>query len=234
MNYTNKYNQPIGKPLNDFKPCQKPSSKMLDGNYCCLEKINANKHSEDLFNECNNDEKAWTYVHENQFQNLNSFKNYIKECEKSTDPYTYAIIDKKTNKTVGRIAYMRIKENIGSIEIGRVLFSKKMRKSCIGTEAVYLLLCEVFEKLKYRRCEWKCDSLNEASRNAAIRYGFTYEGTFRNAMVQKGRSRDTAWYSIIDSEWQILKSAFECWLSEDNFTDDEKQIKSLSTFMNKI
>ena len=148
--------------------------------------------------------------------------------ETSQDPYYFAIIDKTTGQAVGTFALMRIDPNHRVIEVGWVVFSPQMQRSKVGTEAHFLLVNYVFETLKYRRYEWKCDSLNQASNRAAKRLGFSFEGTFRQAQVYKGRNRDTNWYSMLDFEWQHKKQRFHRWLSDDNFQSDGQQKIALS------
>lgn len=150
-------------------------------------------------------------------------------CELS-DPIHFAVIDNQTQLPVGSLALMRIDPKNGVVEVGHVHFSPLMSRSPLSTEAQYLLMRYVFDELGYRRYEWKCNSLNEPSRRAALRLGFQYEGRFRQALVVKGHNRDTDWFSILDKEWQALECAFQNWLATDNFTADGKQIRSLESW----
>jgi RimJ/RimL family protein N-acetyltransferase len=140
------------------------------------------------------------------------------------------VIDLKTDKAVGMSSYLRIEPGVGVIEVGHIHFSPLMQRTPIATETMYLMMCRVFDELRYRRYEWKCDALNAPSCAAAKRLGFTFEGIFRQLTMYKDRNRDTAWYSIIDSEWPALKAAFEAWLNPENFDHQERQIASLYSF----
>jgi RimJ/RimL family protein N-acetyltransferase len=155
---------------------------------------------------------------------------WITKLTSSNDPIVYVIIQQKTNKIVGRFNLMRITPEHGCIEVGGVLFGPQLSRSIEGTEAFFLLASYVFDTLHYRRCEWKCNNSNLASHNAAKRYGFNFEGVFRQHQVFKGMNRDTAWYSILDSEWPALKKSFELWLDESNFDANGKQIHDLRYF----
>ncbi len=143
------------------------------------------------------------------------------------DPLFHAIVDSKSGSAVGVAAYMRIDAANGVIEVGHLNFSPRLQATTAATEAMYLMMRRAFDELGYRRYEWKCDSLNEASRRAASRLGFRFEGVFRQAVVYKGRNRDTAWYSVLDSEWPALKAGFERWLSPDNFDENGCQRRKL-------
>lgn len=147
------------------------------------------------------------------------------------DPLFYAILDKKTEKAVGLASYLRIQPKVGVLEVGHIHYSPLLQKTPLATEAMFLLMRRAFDELGYRRYEWKCDALNAGSRKAALRLGFTFEGIFRQASVYKGRSRDTAWYSVIDREWPALKEAHEAWLSPENFDAQGRQLARLSTFI---
>jgi len=146
----------------------------------------------------------------------------------SKDPLHYAVIDLATGKPVGTLALMRIDPANGVIEVGHVTYSPRLKRTRIATDAMCLLMSEVFDKLGYRRFEWKCDSLNEPSRSAALRYGFTFEGIFRQAIVYRERNRDTAWFSIIDSEWPALRECYKQWLDAGNFDAQGLQVKKLA------
>lgn len=161
------------------------------------------------------------------FENKIEFSAYLTSISQSQDPFHYAIIDKISDKALGTVALMRIDADHGTIEVGFVIYSDQLKKTRIATEAQYLLACYALDVLGYRRYEWKCDSLNEPSRNAALRLGFVFEGIFRNALVYKERNRDTAWFSIIDSEWPKTKARLKSWLSVSNFTVDGEQKKTV-------
>ncbi|MBF0785374.1 N-acetyltransferase [Muribacter muris] len=224
----NQFNQPIGKALPDFSNGELPSIALLQGQYCRLEKLSAAKHSDDLFEVYSSPQHYWTYLALEPFQQKEALMAYLSQIETSQDPYYFVIIDESTQQAIGTFALMRIDQRNRVIEVGWVIYSPKLQQTRIATEAQFLLAEYVFETLKYRRYEWKCDSLNEPSRKAALRLGFIYEGTFRQAQVYKGRNRDTAWFSMLDSEWEKNKARFQRWLANDNFDENGKQILSLS------
>ena len=227
----NEFQQPIGESLPDYKEGQFPKIQRLEGKYCILEHLSAEKHLSDLYyfyGKPYAELKDWTYLSSSPVANKEELLALLMKQEASTDPYYFVIIDKKGGKTIGTFALMRIDPKNRVIEVGTVIFSKALQRTRMATEAQYLLAKYVFETLRYRRYEWKCDALNAPSRYAAQRLGFIYEGTFRQAIVYKGRTRDTAWFSMIDKEWKGNRQAFEQWLSEDNFTIDGFQKHSLS------
>ena len=172
----------------------------------------------------------WTYLSIAPAKNKEELHALLTKQEASTDPYFLTIVDKQTRKAVGTLALMRIDSKNRVIEVGWVNYSPALQRTRMATEVQYLLAKYVFEVLQYRRYEWKCDSLNAPSRRAAERLGFVYEGTFRQAVVYKGRSRDTAWFAMIDKEWEANKRALEQWLSPENFDSQGKQRKSLKGF----
>ena len=155
---------------------------------------------------------------------------HAEAAARSSDPLHFAVIDLASGKAVGTLALMRIDPANGVIEVGHVIFSPALQQSALSTEAQFLLMAYAFDTLGYRRYEWKCDDLNLPSRRAAERLGFVYEGTFRQAVLYKGRSRDTAWYAIIDSQWPALKAAFGAWLAPSNFDEQGRQHQPLSAF----
>ncbi|MCX7122883.1 MAG: GNAT family N-acetyltransferase [Gammaproteobacteria bacterium] len=229
----NQFNQNIGNPVPNWKPCVRPSAKKITGQYCTLELLDLDAHGAALFEALQHDNPGdtWTYLPET-CSTFEEFRQSIEPRITSPDNLFYTIFDVKTQQPLGMVSYLRIQPEHGSIEIGYVHFSKRLQKRPAATEAIYLMIRTAFE-LHYRRCEWKCHSLNEASRKAALRFGFQFEGIFRQANVYKGHNRDTAWYSIIDSEWPTLQTQFERWLAPDNFDAEGKQIVSLSNILHK-
>jgi RimJ/RimL family protein N-acetyltransferase len=173
------------------------------------------------------DGRNWTYLFQEPFENLVSYRAWLEQVAKADDPLFHTIVDLETGKAVGVAAFMRIDRTMGVIEVGNINYSPLLQRKPAATEAMFLMMARVFDELGYRRYEWKCDSLNAPSRAAALRLGFQYEGLFRQAIVYKGRNRDTCWFSIIDSEWPRLKRAYERWLAPDNFNDEGKQRHSL-------
>jgi RimJ/RimL family protein N-acetyltransferase len=156
-----------------------------------------------------------------------AFAAYIKQRAAAADPYAYAIIE-MSGRAIGYFTLLRIEPQMRVIEVGHVIYSPALQRTPLGTEAQYLLARYAFETLGYRRYEWKCNALNAASWRAALRYGFTYEGTFRQHIIAKGRNRDNAWFSMLDSEWPSRKLNFECWLAPENFDSEGRQKLSLA------
>ncbi|MBO0470430.1 GNAT family N-acetyltransferase [Enterococcus sp. DIV0242_7C1] len=227
----NHYDQPIGNLVHGWVTREMPIKKILEGRYCYLERITPEKHFEDLY-EVYGPKSAtenWTYLPLDKFEDPADFSAYLETVSRSKDPLHYAIIDKMTQKALGTLALMRISPEQGTIEVGFVIYSDRLKKTRIATEAQYLAASYAIGELGYRRYEWKCDSLNEPSKKSALRLGFVFEGVFRQALIYKGRNRDTAWFSIIDSEWPEVKRRLESWLDPENFTQDGKQKKSLWT-----
>ncbi|WP_033727560.1 GNAT family N-acetyltransferase [Pseudomonas cremoricolorata] len=232
MNRTNDYAQPIGPQLPDWAPRPRPGSVTLQGRYCRLQPLDAEAHASDLYQAyaAASDGRDWTYLFVGPFDNLEQYRAYAHSAAQSSDPLHYAVIDQASGKAVGTLALMRIDPTHGVIEVGSVTFSPALKQSPLSTEAQYLLMAYAFDELGYRRYEWKCDDLNAPSRRAAERLGFIYEGTFRQAVVYKGRSRDTAWYSIIDSQWPAVRAALQAWLAPENFDEQGRQRQALSSF----
>ena len=170
----------------------------------------------------------WTYLSSDSFERLEDYRAWLTPMAQSQDPLFHTIVDRGTGMPAGIAAYLRIDPPMGVIEVGHIAFSPLLQRTPAATEAMYLLMRRAFDELGYRRYEWKCDSLNAPSRAAADRLGFRYEGIFRQALVYKGRNRDTAWYSIVDKEWPARKAAFEAWLDPSNFAADGRQIRPLA------
>ncbi|MCG1047527.1 GNAT family N-acetyltransferase [Mycetohabitans sp. B6] len=216
---TNRFGQPIGRPLADWSARAYPQRVTLHGRYCRLEPLQPDRHASALYGAYAKapDDRDWTYLAVGPFDDEISYRRHAESAAASTDPLHFAVINLASGLAVGTLALMRIDPTNGVIEVGSVAFSPELQRTPASTEAQYLLMKYVFDTLGYRRYEWKCDNLNAPSRKAAVRLGFRYEGTFRQAVVYKERSRDTAWFSIIDSEWSALAAAFDAWLSPQNF-----------------
>ncbi len=233
-NYFNDLGQPIGFPTPNWQACQTPPTTPIpiQGNYCHLEALDAAKHAEDLFHAYRQDTDGtiWTYLPYGPFEDLETYKRLLETWSQSKDPLFHAIVDKETNKAIGIASYLRIEPEVGVIEVGHINYSPELQKTPAATEAMYLMMKRVFDELGYRRYEWKCDLLNAGSKSAAERLGFSYEGIFRQATMYKNRNRDTAWFSILDSEWSAMKKAFESWLEPSNFHPNGQQIKRLADF----
>lgn len=225
----NEHGQPIGVPLTDWQAPLVPARETLRGRFCQLEPINAARHAADLYYAFTSepDSGMWTYLPYGPFPNLLSFQRWVEHLSAQTDPLMYAIIDFRELKAVGVAGYLRITPEHGSIEVGHLNYSPALRRTPAATEAMFLLMERAFS-MGYRRYEWKCDSLNANSCRAALRLGFKFEGTFRQATIYKGRNRDTSWFSILDSEWPAIRSVLDQWLSPANFDEAGKQRVALS------
>ena len=209
----------------------RPERKVLHGDYCTLEPLDPTRHASDLFAASHGQPeqvRIWDYLPAGPFSDFPSFNQWISDCAASTDPLFYAIRDRKTGRTTGMASYLNIHPGPGSIEIGHIMFGSPLQKTPAATEALYLLMDYAMTDLGYRRLEWKCNALNNPSRKAANRLGFRYEGTFYQHLIVKGHNRDTAWYSILDSEWPRLRPNFEQWLAADNFDEQGQQKVQLS------
>jgi RimJ/RimL family protein N-acetyltransferase len=226
---TNGYGQPIGDAMDGWTPRERPPRTPMEGRYCRVEPLDE-RHAADLFDAWNEapDDRDWTYKFPEQPADASDCLAYVQREAKSTDPLHFAIVDLATGSAVGSAALMRIDQTHGVIEVGGISYSPRLKRTRAGTEAMYLMMRRVFDELGYRRYEWKCDSLNAPSRAAALRYGFQFEGTFRQVIVYKGRNRDTTWYSILDREWPAIRAAFETWLCPDNFDAAGRQRRSLA------
>jgi len=212
-----------------FKKAKLPSKKKLIGKYCFLEPINIRKHSKDLYKNYSLDKKnvIWAYLPYGPFKSHGSFKKWLKSFCLNKDPFFYAIYSKKHNQYCGMASYLRITPEHGSIEVGHINYSPILQNTTEGTETMYLMMKNAFEVLGNRRYEWKCNNLNSASKYAAERLGFKFEGIFRQMFIFKGRNRDTAWYSIIDKEWPNYKKKYLFYLKKSNFTKTNRQRKRL-------
>lgn len=221
--------QPIGAPVAGWTPRAPPPRTAMLGRFCRVEPLSVLAHGHDLFAAFSLDAHApnWTYLSVGPFADFDAFRAWLEPLQASADPLVHVIVDAQSGKAVGMANYLRIDRGNGVIEIGSLIFSPLLQRTPAATEAMFLMLRRAFDELGYRRYEWKCDSLNAPSRAAALRLGFTFEGIFRQAVVYKGRSRDTAWYSIVDREWPRLRVAFEAWLSMENFGANGVQIQSL-------
>jgi RimJ/RimL family protein N-acetyltransferase len=198
------------------------------GRCCRLEPLDPARHAASLFASYGLDPegRGWTYFPYGPFPDEGGFRAWLDEVAVKDDPLFHAILDERGD-AVGVASFMRISPETGSIEVGHIHYSPRLKRTRAATEAMYLMMRRAFDELRYRRYEWKCDTLNAPSRSAAQRLGFTYEGTFRQHVVSKGRNRDTAWYSIIDTEWPSIKDALEAWLEPGNFDERREQRKRL-------
>lgn len=227
---TNPLGQPVGLPVPGWTARAHPPRTPLQGRHCRIEPVNVGAHADALYDAYAEapDGRDWTYLNAGPFADRAEYRAYVAKIAASEDPLHYAIIDQVTGRAVGTFALMRVDRANGVIEVGSIALSQRLKRTTAATEAMYLLMKRAFDELGYRRFEWKCDSLNAPSRAAALRFGFQYEGLFRQAIVYKGRSRDTAWYSIIDGEWPAIRAGFEKWLAAGNFDDSGRQRLSLA------
>ena len=200
------------------------------GRYCRLEPVRGQQHAADLFAAYLEapDDRDWTYLFHERPERREQFDSYLSSLETSEEALHFAIVDTRINMALGTAALMRIDPAHGVMEVGSIVFSARLKRTRAATESMYLMMRRAFDELGYRRYEWKCDSLNAPSRSAAQRYGFTFEGIFRSAIVYKGRNRDTAWYSIVAQEWPSVRRAFEDWLDPANFDEQGRQKRRLS------
>lgn len=221
---------PIG-PAVDVTPGRRPERGIaLEGNHVRLVPVDPAAHAEALFANAHGEgrDALWLYLFPPPFDDLPAFRAYLDKAAASDDPFMYAILDAGTGEAVGHATFMRIEPAHRVIEVGNILYTPKLQRTPGATEAMYLMARHAFETLGYERYEWKCNALNEPSRRAALRYGFVFEGLFRRHMIVKGRSRDTAWYSMLASEWPARRAAFERWLDPANFDEAGRQRVSLA------
>jgi RimJ/RimL family protein N-acetyltransferase len=219
---------PIGRQV-ETAPAQRPDRVRLEGRHVILDALDPARDADALFALTHGPEReaVWAYMGRGPFADEAAFRGYCEELSASADPFFYAIRDRATGTICGHAALMRIDEGNRVIEVGNIVFAPALQRTPAATEAMFLLAAYVFETLGYRRYEWKCNALNAPSRRAAERLGFTYEGTFRQHMIVKGRNRDTAWFAMLDSEWPRLKAAFEAWLAPENFDATGRQRRTL-------
>lgn len=233
MTRTNDFNQPIGEAVPDWRAAAMPGGAPMIGHYGRLERLDPSAHGDDLYRACCVDatDDLWTYMTAGPFAERASFDQWLEGIAGKGDPDFYTITDGATGCAQGIASFMRIVPAHGVIEVGSIVFSPAMQRTALATEAMYLMMKEVFEVFGYRRYEWKCDSLNAPSRRAAERLGFVYDGLFEQAIIYKGRNRDTAWYSIMDHRWPKLATAYEAWLAPANFNAEGNQIERLSVLI---
>ncbi len=220
-------NRDIGEIVENWSIRPSPVGAILEGRYVRLEPLSAADHAAAIYRANMVDPRIWDYLPYGPFDDVQGYADWVASVENSTDPIFYAIYDKELAQWGGVASYLRIAPQAGSIEVGNINFSAPLQKTRAATETMYLMMKWAFEA-GYRRYEWKCDARNAGSRRAAGRLGLSYEGMFRQALVVKGRNRDTAWFATIDKEWPALETAFTNWLSPDNFDDTGRQITSLS------
>lgn len=218
---------PGGAPdLSGFRPARRPGPVILAGHYGSVEKLDPLQHGSELWAAFKEAPQVWTHLPYGPFDDAHAFEDWLAERAGLDDPYVYAVVDPQ-GRAQGLAALMSIRPDMGVIEVGHIAYAPALQRTRLGTETQYLFATYIFDTLRYRRYEWKCDAANTASRRAAERYGFAFEGIFRQHMIVKSRNRDTAWYSVVDAEWPARKAAFERWLAPGNFDAAGRQKKSL-------
>jgi RimJ/RimL family protein N-acetyltransferase len=235
MTETNEHGLPIGPIVPDWTPPPWPAREALAGRFCRLEPLDVTAHAADLHeNFCEDtDGRDWSYLPYGPFDSLAAFEAWMADTCFDNDPFFYAIVDVATGRAAGMVSFMRIKPEHGSIEVGHVHYAPAIQRGRVTTEAMYLMMRWAFAA-GYRRYEWKCHTLNQPSRAAAQRLGFSFEGVFRDHLIHRARARDTAWYACIAAEWPVLKAAFETWLDDSNFDADGNQKESLSALTRPV
>jgi RimJ/RimL family protein N-acetyltransferase len=231
----NKLGQPIGLPLLNWQSPPPPPRNLIEGRFCRVEPLSIDIHAADLHeaNQEDTDGQSWTYLGYGPLDTLDIYKDWVSKTCLSDDPLFFAIIDLADNRAVGVTSLLGIDTANGDIEVGHLHYAPRLQRTPIATEAMYLLMKLAFE-LGYRRYCWKYDSLNAASRKAALRLGLSYEGVFRNVRVYQERNRDTAWFAAIDTEWPALQKTFTEWLDPSNFDADGRQKTRLSDLTKPI
>ncbi len=217
-----------GKILGSLPPQRLPELRVIDGRWMQLEPVSVAQHGKALYlSFSGRDETLWTYMPYGPFEFEATFLAWLTEREAARDPWFFAYVNKSGSAPQGMGAFMRADPKNAVIEIGNIWLAPDLQKTREATEVIFLMMQYAFEQLGVRRLEWKCDSLNHPSRHAALRFGFTFEGIFRQHMIIKTRNRDTAWFSMLDQEWPQIRSGFEAWLSSANFDSAGTQIARL-------
>jgi RimJ/RimL family protein N-acetyltransferase len=211
-------------------PWPRPERRAFEGRLVRLEPVAAARHAAELYRASHEDEAArqvWTYLFHGPYPDEAAFATWAEQAERSPDPLFFTVVEQASGRAMGVVSLMRIDPAIGVIEVGNIWYAPALQRTPMPTEAMQLLFAHVFDELGYRRLEWKCNALNEPSRRAALRFGFTFEGVFRQHMVVKGRNRDTAWYAMLDHEWPALRTAYAAWLDPANFDGAGRQLRRL-------
>ncbi len=230
---TNDLGQPIGEPVPGWAPCPAPPRTPMEGRLCRVEPLRVDAHAADLHEAHTLDAEGrnWTYLPYGPFASQGEYRAWVESTQSLDDPLFLAIVALPEARPVGVASYLRIVPDMGVIEVGHLSYSPALQRTAAATEAMYLMMRRAFEELGYRRYEWKCDTHNHPSRDAALRLGFRFEGIFRQAVVMKGRNRDNAWYSITDGEWPEVRAALEGWLDPLNFDAAGQQKARLESYL---
>jgi RimJ/RimL family protein N-acetyltransferase len=205
----------------------RPDRSVIPGTRVRLEPLDPARHAADLHAASLGDPRLWDHLPYGPFADVEALREHLARQAASEDPLFFAVVDAETGRAAGVVTYMRIEPAHGCIEIGHIWFGGPLQRTPAATETIYLLARHAFDDLGNRRLEWKCDAANARSRRAAERFGFTFEGVFRQHQIVKGRNRDTAWYAMLDGEWPAIRAAFETWLAPENFGPDGVQRRSL-------
>ena len=224
---------PLGEEL-EWAPARAPERVALRGAHVLLRPTEAGADGPPLFSLSHapdGDPAIWTYLPDGPYDSSDELGRMLLWAEASEDPLFLTIASLPGERPLGQAAYLRINPESGTIEIGHIWFGEPLRRTTAATEAIYLLARNAFDVLNYRRLEWKCNALNAASRRAAERFGFTFEGVFRKHQVVKGRNRDTAWYAITDEQWPDIRRGFEAWLAPENMDGRGHQLRPLGVLM---
>jgi RimJ/RimL family protein N-acetyltransferase len=228
--------RPVGPIVDPLPPGAAPDLRPLHGRWTRLDALSLAHHGLSLWNSFAHDDPngdVWTWMPYGPFADEATFLEWLKAREAARDPWFYAIVKRDTGMAVGMGAFMRLDAANGAIEIGNIWMSPVLQRTREATEAIYLMMRHAFDDLGVRRLEWKCDALNTPSRQAATRFGFQFEGLFKQHMIIKGRNRDTAWFAIIDKDWPKIRAGFEAWLDEGNFDEAGRQRSTLSVMTNE-
>ncbi|MCE2465418.1 MAG: GNAT family N-acetyltransferase [Dehalococcoidia bacterium] len=226
----NEFGQPIGPEIPNWTPPGRPARLCLHGSYCRVEPLDLDSHLLHLFEAFSTADPDWTYLAYGPFKDFSSFRDWAQGTCMGEDPLFYSLIDNGPGTPSGMASYLRIAPASGTIEVGHIHLGPDLKRSRAATEAMFLMMDYAFS-LGYRRYEWKCNALNAPPRDAALRLGFTFEGTWRQASLSRGRNRDTCWYSIIDADWPRLRAGFQRWLDPDNFDNNGLQRRRLQDYM---
>lgn len=228
MEQRNGFGQPVGVEVPGWTARPVPPRTPMQGRYCRVEPMDPARHAEQLVEAFREDDgRMWTYMAYGPFASAAEYTAWVSRYLAGDDPMFHTISD-DSGQAVGAAAYLHLDPANGVIEVGHLAFSPRLQRTRAATEAMYLMMRRAFDELGYRRYEWRCHSMNAGSRRAAQRYGFTFEGVFRQAGVIKGRNRDTAWFSILDSEWPTIRAGFERWLDPSNFDAKGQQHRDLA------
>ncbi|MEM9604886.1 MAG: GNAT family protein [Pseudomonadota bacterium] len=227
--HSNALGQPIGAPLGDWQPPAWPAHEALCGAWAQLEPLSADRHAAALFAAYAEDVdgRNWTYLPYGPFSDVDAFSAWVRANTRAPDPQFYAVRERRTERVLGVASFLRIAPEAGTIEVGHIHFAPAAQRTPVSTDAMYLMMAHVFAA-GFRRYEWKCDALNQASCAAAARLGFRFEGTWRQATHYKSRNRDTAWFAVVDRDWPALDAAYRRWLHPDNFDAEGRQRQALS------